>query len=147
MIPLETVLDALQRGGGMVTTLGIEFTVDDEGDPSCRMEITPELTGAPGVAHGGAVATLLDTALGMAAMAHSLSVGRATSTVEIKVNFLRPAKQGTVLVTNTTIQSAGRSLLVVSGTAYDEDTGEKVGLAVGTFNLFSLEAMARKREQ
>ena len=79
---------------------------------------------------------LLDTALGMQAMEVALQRGCAASTVEMKVNFLRPAAVGTSLYTRTQVQSEGKSLLVVTGTAFDRDSDAPVAFAVGTFNVY-----------
>lgn len=135
---VQKILDSLYRMGGLIPALGIELGIDGE-DIVCRMPVHKTHTGAPGVAHGGAVMALLDTALGARAMLHAVGVRRATSTVELKVNFLRPVKAGRTLVTSSTIQSSGQSLLVISGTASDEETGKQVGFAVGTYNLYEAE--------
>lgn len=121
--------------GGLVPQLGMEYGFED-GTLKCRMQLDQRHQGAPGVAHGGALMALLDSALGGHALMHAYPLHRATSTVEMKVNFLRPARLGTTIVTSTTIQSAGRSLLVISGSAREEDTGKQVAFAVGTFNLY-----------
>lgn len=132
---LEQILEHLEEMKGMLTTLGISISLV-EGEVHATMTVEPRHVGAPGIAHGGAVMTLLDSALGVRAMQHALTLGKATSTVELKVNFLRPAKLGQTLVTHTTIQSAGRSLLVLSGTAVDEETEKPIAFAVGTFNVY-----------
>lgn len=132
---VEDITNALQSVGGLITGLAIEFEIDGD-EVICRMPITHAHVGAPGVAHGGAVSAFLDTALGARALVHAASVGRATSTVELKVNFLRPARLGKTLVTSAVVQSAGRSLLVVSGKAVEADTGKGIAFAVGTFNLY-----------
>ena len=134
-VDVEAVLEAL-GSWGLIQTLGMEIRLQPDGTPVCRLALDERHQGGPGIAHGGTLMTLLDTALGAAALAYSLAQNKATSTVEMKVNFLRPAKLGTTLVTETQIQSAGKSLLVVSGTALDESSNEKIGLALGTFNLF-----------
>lgn len=143
---LKQIMDHLNEMGGMAPTLGLEFSFDGE-VPVCRLALNQSHMGAPGIAHGGAVMTLLDSALGVHAMQHALTKGKATSTVELKVNFLRPAKIGQTLYTETTIQSAGRSLLVMSGTAIDEETGKKIAFAVGTFNLYDYERSREKSEE
>ncbi len=134
-ITIHDILDSLQRLDGLVSTLGIAFEVGEE-EITCRYSVERSHTGAPGIAHGGAVMTLLDSALGACALKLAVARGQMASTVELKVNFLRPAREGQTLVTKTTIQSAGRSLLVLSGSASDEATGEQIAFAVGTFNLY-----------
>jgi uncharacterized protein (TIGR00369 family) len=134
---LEDIIELHLNQRGMIGALGIDVRVED-GKPVCRMTVDDRNIGAPDVAHGGSLMALLDTALGAEAMAHSLARGCGTSTVELKVNFLRRARRGVRLETESRIDHAGRSLLVVSGTARDVETGEAVALALGTFNVFSL---------
>ena len=71
------------------------------------------------------------------------STGCTASTVELKTNFLRPVRVGQTLRVRPEVQSRGRSLLVLSGAAEDVHTGERVAFAVGTFNLFPLDAVQR----
>ncbi len=132
---IEQALQALQQMGGLTSTLGISFEVIEQ-DVVCRVTIEGRHVGAPGISHGGTITTLFDSALGARALALAMERGQSTSTVELKVNFLRPARQGQTLVTSTTIQSAGKTLLVLTGTASDEATGERIAFAVGTFNLY-----------
>lgn len=135
---LDQILALLRSQDGLLQTLGIELLPSSTGI-SARMTVAPLHAGAPGIAHGGAVVSLLDSALGFQALALALEVGCATSTVELKTNFLRPVKVGQQLVVTPELQSRGRSLLVLSGAAEDAETGERVAFAVGTFNLFTTE--------
>lgn len=139
---IENIAEALETMGGLITLLGIKFDFADE-EIRCTMEIGQAQMGAPGVSHGGAITTLLDTTLGARALAHAMSKGMSTSTVELKVNFLKPAKMGQTLIASTTIQSAGRSLLVISGKAVDAESQEAVAFAVGTFNLYKVNMQTR----
>ena len=59
----------------------------------CRLR--PKLMNGSGVLHGGVTATLADVAAGMA-LARHLGRPRAATTVELKVNYLRPVVQGKI---------------------------------------------------
>lgn len=58
-------------------------------------ELRPELMNGSGVLHGGVTATLADVAVGMA-LARHLGRPRAATTVEMKINYLRPVATGKV---------------------------------------------------
>ncbi|MEO1229248.1 MAG: PaaI family thioesterase [Myxococcota bacterium] len=133
----DEILNRLRASGGLIRLFGIEHEVTSS-EIVFRMPIEERHTGRPGAAHGGAVMTLMDTALGGTALVHAVERGLTVSTVELKVNFLRPAQLGTVLESTAEIQSAGRSLIVLSGHAVDS-RGERIAYAVGTFMLFSPE--------
>lgn len=132
---LHPLIDALKSQEGLIRTLGLDLQATDDG-LHVAMTMQPLHAGAPGIAHGGAVMALLDTALGFRALQISLSQNQLTSTVEMKTNFLRPARVGQRLIVRPELQSHGRSLLVLSGHAEDAQTGERVAFAVGTFNLY-----------
>ncbi len=55
-------------------------------------EMRPDMQNGHGTLHGGVTATLVDAAVGIAAVA--LSGGRRLSTVDLKVTYLRPASAG-----------------------------------------------------
>lgn len=57
-------------------------------------DVRKEMQNGHGTLHGGVTASLVDAAIGIAAIA--LSGGRRLSTVDLKVNYLRPAVEGTV---------------------------------------------------
>ena len=72
-----------------------------------------------GTVHGGFAATLLDSAMGCAV--HSaLNAGDAYTTLELKINFLRPLTHATGLVRGTgTIVHAGRTTALAEGRIED----------------------------
>lgn len=135
---LEALLNNLS---GAQKMFGIEIKIAGEGDVDVRMPLDERHGGAPGVAHGGCIATLMDTALGATALTHAIADGRLASTVEMKVNFLKPAPLGNTLLTSATVQAKGKSLIVVSGEAHlateDGDEGHRVAFATATFNLYA----------
>jgi len=67
-----------------------------------------------GIVHGGLFATLLDTAMGWAA-GTTAPPGFDVVTVQLNVNFIRPARPGETLVASGQIQHAGRRTAVARG--------------------------------
>lgn len=132
---IDDVLEIIRNSGGLVPTLNLTLEHQDD-DVVGILRLDPMHMGAPGIAHGGAVMALLDSVLGGRALLHAVPRGRATSTVEMKVNFMRPARLGQTLVARADIQSVGSSLMVITGTARDAATDDPVAFAVGTFNLY-----------
>lgn len=141
---LQDIWYQLQKQGGLISTLGIDGGLED-GVVTGRLSIERPHTGAPGIAHGGAIMSLLDTTLGGLAMIHAFKRQCATSTVEMKVNFLRPVQEGQTVVARATLQSAGKSLMVITGTAEIESSGKPVAFAVGTFNLYPMDKILARR--
>ena len=134
---VRAVAKALEEMGGFITGLGLAFEDFGPEGECYRMSIGERHTGAPSVAHGGSVMALMDTALGLHALAIAATRGGATSTIEMKVNSLRPAPAGVELRTRTEVQVTGHSWVVVSGQAVDTEAGHRVAYAVGTFNIYT----------
>lgn len=129
--------------GGLVATMGMGFELKDDAPSVVTMTITPQMAGSPGISHGGAVMALLDTGLGVAAIEYALPKNKATSTLEMKVNLLRPARVGAQLRCTAEVIHAGRSHLVIQGQARDQDD-KVLALAVGTFNLYRIDDLAER---
>jgi uncharacterized protein (TIGR00369 family) len=97
-----------------------------------------------GVVHGGLAATLLDSVMGCAV--HStLDAGDVYTTLEIKVNYLRPMTRdtGTVLAEGKVIHTGSR-VATAEGRAWVEGTGKLVAHATTT--CFVQRAVAEQRE-
>jgi uncharacterized protein (TIGR00369 family) len=105
-----------------MSTLGAELTAVGEGTVEIRLLFSPSLTQQDGYLHAGAVAAILDSACGYAA----LSVAPADHevlTVEFKVNLLAPAA-ARVFIAKAQVKRAGRKLTVCMADAFAV-TGDK----------------------
>lgn len=85
-------------------TLGFAITEVQEG--FVRFEMTPEFKhyNPIGMVHGGVAATLLDSCMSCAVQTH-LAKGQGYTTLELKVNLVRP-----ITATTGLIRAEGRSL-------------------------------------
>lgn len=79
--------------------------------------------------HGGAVSSMLDTAMGMSIMAAG---GRHVTTAELSVSFIRPFF-GESFAVDTEILNMGRNLIRVRAVAYDEANGKLLASASANF--------------
>ena len=115
--------------------LGMSFQSAEHG--RVRMGLTPaEYHYNPiGTVHGGVIATLLDTALACAATS-TLPPGRACTTLEIKVNYLRALTEasGPVIAEGVCVH-AGRQVGVAEGRITDAK-GRAYAMASTTLLVF-----------
>jgi uncharacterized protein (TIGR00369 family) len=110
--------------------LGLEFVGAERGAATYALDVRPELTRMEGILHGGAVASLLDTAAACAV--HTLlAPGGRTVTVDLTVHYLRPVSAGRVEARARVLRE-GRRLVILSVEATDEG-GSLVASAVTTY--------------
>ncbi|AXE83805.1 Acyl-coenzyme A thioesterase PaaI [Streptomyces sp. Go-475] len=74
--------------------LGIELLEQGEGTAVLRMTVTPAMVNGHGIAHGGYVFLLADTAFACACNSH----GPVTVAAGADITFVTPAHEGDVLV-------------------------------------------------
>ena len=84
-----------------------------------------------GIAHGGVIATLLDSVMGMVAN-RSSPPDHYLVTAQLNVHFVRPAFEGETLVASSEVRHGGRKTAVAQGEIRTEG-GDLVATASATF--------------
>jgi uncharacterized protein (TIGR00369 family) len=92
--------------------VGIELEEIDSGVAILALEVRGELKQNNGLVHGGAIATLIDTAAAFAVIS-LLPVDEQASTVDLTVNYLLPLRSGRARA-KARVVKAGRRVIVVS---------------------------------
>ena len=111
------------------TLLGMTIDKAENGEAQVRMSMQDHLLNLHGRMHGGALFSLIDTALGQAS--HSLFGGEAGSmTLECKVNYIRGVEAGEV-VCHARVLNAGRKVHVLE--ARVEQGDKLIATAQATF--------------
>lgn len=83
--------------------------------------------------HGGAIASMFDTAMGVCAAAFQ---GQGSvSTADLQVSFIRPFLSG-AFIFSTQITSVGKTLIRATCVAKEKQSGKIVATASGTFVPF-----------
>ena len=97
--------------------LGMELDTLESGRAVLGVTIRKELLQLQGVMHGGAIASLIDTAVAFAIASVSLPNDRFT-TVELKVNYLSAIREGRVTADAKLIRD-GRRIIVAECDVHD----------------------------
>lgn len=97
----------------------------------CRLR--EELHNMAGVLHGGVTATLVDVAAGMAIMHR----GHVATTVELKVNYLRPVT-GRKVTARSRLLRIGKTLVTAQVDVFD-DHKNHAAVAIVTYMLLDAE--------
>jgi uncharacterized protein (TIGR00369 family) len=116
----------------------LAMQLDDIGDgwAILSMAYDPRMIGDPktGVIHGGAVSALMDTASGAAVMVHP-TAPRATATLDLRIDYMRPATPGQTLRARAECHHITRSVAFVRAVATDDDESRPVATATSAFTI------------
>lgn len=116
-------------------TIDLDYDILPNGDVINRITIAKKHLATPTTAHGGVVAALADSTLGVAALSVSQKNGNLVSTVEFKINYLKPAMLNDTIRGIANIRNVGKKLIFVEADFYNQED-ELVATASGTFNQY-----------
>jgi uncharacterized protein (TIGR00369 family) len=110
--------------------LGIELVEVHQGLATLGFTIRKDLTQNHGVVHGGAIASLIDTAMALAIIS-ALPAGERVTTVNLTIQYLRPLTKGRVTARGKVVR-VGRRLITVSADVSAGD-GKLAATALSTY--------------
>jgi uncharacterized protein (TIGR00369 family) len=110
--------------------LGIELESSEPGHAVLSMPIRQELKQNHGVAHGGSIAAVIDSAMAIAIMP-MLAENERTTTVDLTIHYLRPLTQGTARASARVVR-AGKRVITVSAELFD-DQEKLAATAISTY--------------
>ncbi len=110
--------------------LGLELGEMKPGEASIHLAVRDDLRQNRGVVHGGAVASLIDTASAFAVVTR-LEPDERVTTTDLTIHYLRPVSAGRLTATARIVR-AGRRLFVLSVEVMD-DQQKLIATAVTTY--------------
>ena len=114
--------------------LGFTVRSVDPGEAVIALDVTEKLMNAMATLHGGVFCTIADTAMGVA-YATLLGEGEALTTLEMKINFLKPVWMGRITAKAKVVKK-GKLTGLIECDVLDEN-GQLVARAGSTYMAIS----------
>ena len=113
---------------------GMRVAAAEPGSVTLALDLGEHHANLQGFAHGGALATLADAAMGLSVRS-ALEPGRRHVTIELGVHYLRAIRTGTVTATGRAVR-IGREIAYAEAAITDE-RGTDLARASGTYSVTS----------
>ncbi|WP_319379790.1 PaaI family thioesterase [Thiomicrorhabdus sp.] len=115
--------------------IGAKLKTFEKGSAEVELHVQPYHLQHLGFVHGGVISTLMDNT-GWYAAVSALDEGYTSVTMEIKINYLKPAS-GKHLCACAEVKRQGRKVSFVTIELHDE--GKLVAYATGTYAILAAE--------
>jgi len=112
--------------------LGIEIMERGEGFARLRLPYRKELTNPVGKLHGGAIASVADTAMAVA-IGSFVKIPGGHSTVKLEIKYKAPVTDGEVIAEGRVTRQKGK--LFLAEAVITNGNGQVVAFAAGTFMI------------
>lgn len=132
---MNKLIENYENSNNFGRHLGMTLNVIKPGEVEYTMVVEKNLQAVPGVAHGGVVAGLIDGTLGVAGLSLVASENKIVSTVEFKVNYLKPAKVKDKIRCIGKVVRAGKSILYIKADVFNQND-ELIACGSGSFNKY-----------
>ncbi len=113
-----------------IKLIGMELVDIKPGEAMLQLKMRRELRQPHGLLHGGATASLIDTATAFA-LVSLLNEDDKTATVDLNVHYLRPVFEGKIVCTAKVVK-AGKRLSTISAEVVN-DENKIVATALSTY--------------
>lgn len=115
---IQELLDDKIPPPPIATLIGFTLASAEPGMAVIEFTAGPQHANPMGTLHGGVLCDVADAAMGMA-FAATLEEGETFTTLELKINYLRPVWTGRVVATGRVVQ-AGRSVGLIECDVLDD---------------------------
>jgi len=134
--PKEVYKDIIENLIPLHRYLGFELLEVSDGFARIKVPFKEELIGNPRIRalHGGIISTAMDSVGGAAAMTTLVSSDDRLSTIDIRVDYLRPGNAKDLIVEGNIVRSGNR-IVVTSMKAYHAGSEKIIAVGKGVYNV------------
>lgn len=132
------ILEIYNKYNSFGRLLNIDYKELKPGEVDYFLTVAEDMLATKTAAHGGAIAGFMDAILGVAALSVAKENGKVVSTIEFKINYLKPVLLGDQLKGEGRVISAGNRIIRSEARVYNQNN-ELIVTGSGTFNAYPFE--------
>jgi uncharacterized protein (TIGR00369 family) len=129
----ESLLNWMQTKNPFWSLLGMELVEIKRGWAKIRMPYSEKLANGTGVAHGGAIFSPADSAVGMA-LVGLLNRDENISTLEMKINYLKPFSGGEIIAEARIVHKG--AMTAIGDVDVKDGQGNLIAKGLATYAIF-----------
>jgi len=123
--------EEIRKQSAFVKLLGLSIEKLENGSCQSKLQIREEFLNKRKIVHGGIIYSMADISMGVAVYS-TLNKGEETATIEIKINYLKPANNK-VLVCDARVIQGGKQIAVIEAEIKSDNI--MIAKAIGTFSI------------
>ena len=128
----RALMEKIQYSQAYWTLLGIEMLDVKKGWAKLQLPFAKKLTHPYGIAHGGVIFSLADSAVAMALLG-LVEKGERFTTVEMNINYVSPFKEGNITAEARIINKGSR--IALGDVDVRDDQGGLVAKCLATYTI------------
>jgi len=132
----ESLLNWMKTKNPFWSLLGMELIEIKKGWAKIRLPFTEKLTNGIGVAHGGAIFSPADSAVGMA-LVGLLNKDENISTLEMKINYLKPFNGGEMIAEAKIVHRG--TMTAIGDVEVKDGNGNLIAKGLATYAIYKKE--------
>ncbi len=135
---MNKILRAYNKTNAFGRLFGMDYKILSPTTIEYQLTVDEKFLATPTAMHGGALAGMMDAILGVASLNVSSKRGKVVSTIEFKINYLKPVFLGDELRGVGTVLSEGNRIIITKGEIFNQ-RNELVAIATATLNAYPWE--------
>ena len=132
----KSLLDWMKTRNPFWSLLGMEIIEVKKGWAKIRLPFTEKLANGLGVAHGGAIFSPADSAVGMA-LVGMIDKDENISTLEMKINYLKPFVEGEIIAEAKIVHKG--TMTAIGDVEVRDEKDNLIAKGLATYAIFKKE--------
>ena len=132
----KSLLDWMKTRNPFWSLLGMEIIGIKKGWAKIRLPFTEKLANGLGVAHGGAIFSPADSAVGMA-LVGMIDKDENISTLEMKINYLKPFVEGEIIAEAKIVHKG--TMTAIGDVEVRDEKDNLIAKGLATYAIFKKE--------